>query len=325
MPRWLGASREFILKACKELGTTEDAFHQRIGDDLRWIELTPIGQSSERLDPFGIERRGLGYGQPAAHPLKHTASIGALNEYPWPNPDDVDISGLCERLNVLGNEYAVAGGSWSPFWHDAIDLVSLETLACQMYEDPVFVDTLLSRISDYYIDLSTRIFEEAGSRIDLFFIRNDFGTQIGPLISPNHFKRFIVPCLKRFTALGHRYGIKVMLHSSGGIMPLIPAIIESGVDALHALQPDCPGMQSAALKKSFGSSLVLSGGIDARNLLRTGTPEEVTREVIAKLRIMAPEGRYIAAPSVDVITDDIPVENILAMYDAVDEYDKQLS
>jgi uroporphyrinogen decarboxylase len=320
LPCWLGASREFVLKACSELDMTEEAFHRKIGDDLRWIDPEPMGQSSQRLDSFGIERKGSGYGQPASHPLKENSTIEALRKYPWPNPEAVDISGLQERLNALGDEWAVAGGSWSPFWHDAIDLVSLETLACLMYDDPVFVETLLARIVDYYIALSTRIFEEAGNRIDLFFIRNDFGTQTGPLISPELFRRYITPCLKRFTQLGHRYDIKVMLHSSGGILPLIPEIIEAEVDALHALQPDCPGMQSAALKRNFGKQLVLSGAIDARNILRTGSPEVVHRQVLEKLQIMAPGGGYIAAPSVDVVTEDIPVENILAMYEAIKEY-----
>ncbi len=320
VPRWLGASREFLLKACGELGIDEEEFHRKIGDDLRWVELEPMGQSAQRLDTFGIERKGSGYGQPAAHPLKESTTVEALKQYPWPNPEEPDISGLTKRIESLGDQFAIAGGSWSPFWHDAIDLVSLETLACLMYDDPVFVETLLARITDYYIALSTRIFEEAGSRIDLFFIRNDFGTQTGPLISPDLFRRYITPCLKRFTQLGHRYGIKVMLHSSGGILPLIPEIIEAGVDALHALQPDCPGMQSAALKKSFGKQLVLSGAVDARNVLRTGSPEQVRLQVNKKLKVMTPGGGYIAAPSVDAVTEDIPVENILAMYEAIDAF-----
>lgn len=320
IPRWLGTSREFIEKACTILGVDEEEFHKRIGDDLRWIETEPIGQSNLRIDPFGIRRIGSGYGQPTSHPLKEKASVTALGNYPWPKAEAVDISGIRTRIESFGGEFAISGGPWSPFWHDAIDLVSLETLACLMYDDPIFVETLLARIVDYYIALSTRIFEEVGSHIDIFFIRNDFGTQTGPLISPRHFKRFITPCLKRFVQLGHRFDIKVMLHSSGGILPLIPEIIEAGVDALHALQPDCPGMQSMALKKSFGKQIVLSGAIDARHILRTGKPEEVRKEVLAKLEIMCLGGGYIAAPSVDVVTEDIPVENILAMYEAIETF-----
>lgn len=320
LPRWLGASREFTLNACTYLGVEEEEFHRLIGDDLRWIETEPVGQSRTRMDPFGIWRVGSGYGQPSTHPLKGAESVAALDSYPWPRADQVDISGIRKRVEEIGSEYAVAGGPWSPFWHDAIDLVSLETLACFMYDDPIFVETLLARIVDYYIALSTRIFEEAGSSIDIFFIRNDFGTQTGPMISPRHFRRFISPCLKRFVQLGHRYDIRVMLHSSGGILPLIPEIIEAGVDALHALQPDCPGMQGSALKKSFGSQIVLSGGIDARNILRTGSPEDVRKEVRGKLEILSAGGGYIAAPSVDAVTEDIPVENILAMYETIEVF-----
>jgi uroporphyrinogen decarboxylase len=196
----------------------------------------------------------------------------------------------------------------------------METLACLMYDDPLFVETLLSRIVDYYAGVNTRIFEEAGDLIDLVFIRNDFGTQTGPLISVEHFERFVAPCLRRLVAVARKYGIKTMLHSSGGIRPLIPAIAATGIDALHALQPDCPGMQGSALKKDFGGKLVLSGGIDARGVLLRGNPDEVRSSVLATLDVLAPSGGYIASPSVDALTEDVPVANVLAMFDAIAEW-----
>lgn len=318
--RWLGASREFIALACAELGVDEEGLRVRIGDDLRWVDDAPIGQSVRRVDPFGIERRGSGYGQPSSHPLREAPTIESLRDYPWPESEQEDVSGIRERIAEASERYAIVGGSWSPFWHDAVDLLGMETLACLMYDDPLFVETMLSRIVDYYAAVNTRIFEEAGDLIDLIFVRNDFGTQTGPLISVEHFERFVAPCLRRLVEVAHRYGIKVMLHSSGGIRPLIPAIAATGVDALHALQPDCPGMQGAALRKDFGGKLVLSGGIDARGVLLRGTPAEVRSGVLATLDAMAPGGGYIAAPSVDAVTEDVPVANVLAMFDAVAEW-----
>ncbi|MDX9959599.1 MAG: uroporphyrinogen decarboxylase family protein, partial [Spirochaetia bacterium] len=156
--------------------------------------------------------------------------------------------------------------------------------------------------------------------IDQHIIRNDFGTQTGPLISKEHFERFISPCIKRLVEVAQRYDIKTMFHSSGGIRPLLPSIIGTDIDALHALQPDCPGMQGSAIKKEFGHRLVLSGGIDARGVLLHGTTSEVRQSVIETLRMLAPEGGYLAAPSVDAITEDTPVANILAMYDAISEW-----
>ena len=318
--RWLGASREFIAKACAELGVDEEAFRLRIGDDLRWIDAAPIGQGLRRVDPFGIERRGSGYGQPSSPPLREAPTMENLRDYPWPESEGEDVSFIRDRIADAAGRYAIVGGSWSPFWHDAVDLVGMETLACLMYDDPLFVETMLSRIVDYYVAVNTRIFEEAGDLIDLVFIRNDFGTQTGPLISIEHFERFVAPCLKRLVEVSRRYGIRTMLHSSGGIRPLIPAIAATGIDALHALQPDCPGMQGAALKKDFGGKLVLSGGIDARGSLLRGNPGEVRSSVLATLDVMAGGGGYIAAPSVDAVTEDVPVANVLAMFDAIAEW-----
>jgi uroporphyrinogen decarboxylase len=309
-----------VTKACVELNVDEEQFRLRIGDDLRWISPDPLGQGGRVVDAFGIERRGAGYGQPISHPLRESPTIERLRDYPWPDPEAEDTSGIRDRIAPLADLYAIAGGNWSPFWHDAVDLVGMETMACLMYDDPVFVETMLNRIVDYYVTLNTRVFEEAGDLIDIVFIRNDFGTQTGPLISEDHFERFISPCIKRLVHAAHRYDIKVMFHSSGGIRPLIPALINTGIDALHALQPDCPGMQSLSLKQEFGNRIVLSGGIDARGPLLRGNPAEVRENVLATLRSLAPGGGYLAAPSVDVITDDVPVANVLAMYDAIAGY-----
>ena len=322
LAKWLGASPEFIAKARSELGLDEEAFRRRIGDDLRWVAPpSPARPGGGRADAFGVERRGAGYGQPTDHPLAGTPTVAALRDFAWPDPEAVDLAGLRPRIAAFGGEFAVASGDWSPFFHDAIDLVGLESLACLMYDDPVFVETLLGRIVDYYAAVCTRAFEEAGDLMDIFLIRNDFGAQTGPLVGPEHFRKYLSPCLKRLAELGRRYGLKVMLSSSGSIRPLIPAIVESGVDALHVLQPDCPGMQGASIKKDFGRSLVLSGGIDARGALLTGGSAEVRARVREALDALAAGGGYLAAPSVDALTEDVPVANVLAMYDAIAEWD----
>ncbi len=318
--RWLGASREFITKACVELDMDEEQFRVRIGDDLRFVSPDPIGQGGLSVDAFGIERRGAGYGQPVSHPLGDAPTIEALRDYPWPDPEDEDLAGLRARISHVAEQYAVAGGSWSPFWHDAVDLVGMETMACLMYDDPVFVETMLNRIVDYYVGLNTRTFEEAGDLIDIVFIRNDFGTQTGPLIGSEHFVRLVAPCIRRLVGVAHRYDVKVVFSSSGGIRPLLSALVATGIDALHGLQPDCPGMQPVAIRQVLGDSVVLSGGVNARGALLHGTPDEVRRDVWHTLRVFAPGGGYLAAPSVDAVTDDVPVENILAMYDAVAEW-----
>lgn len=319
--KWLGASAEFLARVRAETGMDEEAFRRRIGDDVRTVRPEPQGEGgASRRGPFGIERVGAGYGQPQGHPLKGSPTIEALRTYPWPDAEDIDVSTLRRTIAAYGGEFAIFGGDPSPFWHDAIDLVGMETLLILMYDDPDFVSTLLSRTADYRIAVSTRIFEEAGDLIDVFFLRDDFGGQIAPLIGPDQFEHFIAPVLRRFTDLAHRYGIRVMLSSGGAIRPLIPKLIAAGIDALHALQPDCPGMRPSAIKKEFGADLILSGALDARGLLLTGTPQEVRGHTRALLDAMTPGGGYLAAPSVDAITEDVPVENVLALFDEIGTY-----
>ncbi len=318
--RWLGASREFITKACIELNMDEEQFRLRIRDDLRWVSPDPIGQGGRTVDAFGIERRGIGYGQPTEHPLKDRPTIERLRDYPWPEPSLEGTEGIRDAIAPLAEHFAIAGGNWSPFWHDAIDLVSMETMAFLMYDDPVFVETMLHRIVDYYVAINTRVFEEAGDLIDVIFVRNDFGSQTGPLLGIEHFERFISPCIRRIVGAAHRYDIRVLFHSSGGIRPLLPSLLATGIDALHALQPDCAGMHPTAIKEEFGHRVVLSGGIDARGVLLHGSPPEVRRSVLETLDTLAAGGGYLAAPSVDAITADVPIANVLAMYDAIDEW-----
>ena len=95
-----------------------------------------------------------------------------------------------------------------------------------MCDNPALVDALLEHIVDYYVEVSRRIFDAAADLIDIFFIGNDFGAQIGPLIGESQFRRFYLPHLKRLIDLGHDYGLKVLLHCCGGFAPLIPAMIE---------------------------------------------------------------------------------------------------
>ena len=215
VPRWFGASRELLTRACTELSMDEEQFRVRIGDDVRFVSPDPMGQGGRVIDAFGIERRGAGYGQPTSHPLGDAPTIEKLRDYPWPDPQDEAVSGIRDTIMPFTDRYAVAGGSWAPFWHDAVDLLGMDTMACLMYDDPIFVETMLNRIVDYYVGLNTRTFEEAGDLIDIVFIRNDFGTQTGPLVGLDHFVRFITPCIRRLVDIAHRYDVLSRRASEG--------------------------------------------------------------------------------------------------------------
>jgi uroporphyrinogen decarboxylase len=182
------------------------------------------------------------------------------------------------------------------------------------------VDAVFGCLVDYYATVSQRIFDAAADALDVFFIGNDFGGRIGPLLGPRQFERFVMPHLRRLIDLGHAYKLKVQLHCCGGCEPLIPPMIAAGLDGLHAVQPSCQGMDLARLKAEYGKKILFNGAIDSHHVLIDGTPEVVRQKTFEVLSIMAPGGGYVAGASHDYILEETPVENVLAMFDAVEEW-----
>ena len=325
VPLWCGMSDEFRAKAKRELALDDEALLQRFGDDFRRV--FPVYKFPARkfkhpgcvsCTPFGVERHGLGYGQPFEHPLAN-ASLAEVNAYDWPNPDYVDASTVRSQAAPFQGSYAILGGDWSPFWHDAIDLLGMENLYMKMYDEPELVHSIMSHVTDFYFESSRRCFDAAADVIDIFFMGNDYGSQTGPLMGPDLFREFILPYQKRLIKLGKDYGLKTQLHCCGGIAPLIPILIEAGLDSLHAIQPSCAGMDLAKLKADFGKDIVLNGAIDSHHVLIDGTPDFVRTKTREVLDIMMPGGGYIGGASHDTILEETPVNNVLAMFDTIRE------
>lgn len=325
VPRWCGASAEFWEKAKRELGLDDEGLRLRFGDDFRRVSSRPPAVASplppgvSYVTPFGVPRTGLGYGQPTCHPLAQ-ASLKQIEDYPWPDPRRVDVSHVRAEAAVYGRRYAILGGEWSPFWHDLIDLLGMEQTYYLMYDQPKLIDAVLTHLVDYYATVSQRVFDSAASALDVFFIGNDFGSQQGPLLTIELFRSFIMPHLQRLVDLGHAYGLRVMMHCCGGFAELIPTLIEIGLDGLHAIQPCCRGMDLRRLKADFGSRILFNGAIDSHHVLIESQPSQVREKTREVLQILMPGGGYVAGASHDTILGETPVENVLAMFDAIQEY-----
>jgi hypothetical protein len=326
VPKWCGASPEFWNKAKNQLELDDEGLRLRLGDDFRRVYAGYVGpdlnlsQGATWKSPFGIEREGIGYGQPLSHPLADITTIDEAESYPWPDPEWMDPTHIRSDASEWVGEYAILGGDWSPFWHDVIDLLGHENLYYMMFDYPDVVKTVFERVTDYYAAVSRSIFEEAGDIVDIFFIGNDLGGQTGPLLGPDLYREFVHPSIVRLIDLGHEYGLKVMMHCCGGYRPLIPDLIEAGMDGLHALQPDAAGMDPAGLKADFGDRILLNGAIDSHHILINGeSPRFVRRKTLEVLEIMAPGGGYVAGASHDTILEETPLENVLAMFDAIME------
>ena len=158
-----------------------------------------------------------------------------------------------------------------------------------------------------------------GDKVQVVFVSGtDFGTQRGPFISPQTYRDLYKPFQKTINDKIHELtNWKVFIHSCGGIYPLIPDLIEAGFDVLNPVQCSAADMDPTRLKKEFGGQLVFwGGGVDTQKTLPFGTPDEVYKEVSERIEIFGANSGFVFN-SIHNIQSDVPVENILAMFKAI--------
>ena len=186
------------------------------------------------------------------------------------------------------------------------------TLACE----PDYVHQLYDRLVTAWLENLKRFVDAVEDRVQVLQICDDFGTQQSLFLSVDMFRRLVMPHYKRGLDWIHaNTNMKVLLHSDGAIFPLLPSLVEMGVDILNPVQTSAVGMDPVALKSQFGDQLCFWGAsLDCQKTLPYGSPAEVAQEVEAHLRHFAPGGGLVFA-SVHNIQAGVPAENVIAMFD----------
>ncbi len=167
-----------------------------------------------------------------------------------------------------------------------------------------------------------KLYQVVGDRVAAVFVTGtDFGMQRGPFISPQTYRELYQPFHKHVNDWLHSYtSWKTFMHSCGSIRLLIPDFIEAGFDILNPVQTSAANMEPVELKKQFGDQLTFwGGGVDTQRTLPFGTPDEVRQEVRQRIEIFGKGGGFIFN-SIHNVQAQTPIENILAMYETVQEY-----
>lgn len=189
-----------------------------------------------------------------------------------------------------------------------------------MYED--YVHEVFSEQVRRAIASFEKIYAAMGNDIDIFYLcGTDFGTQRGPFINPDVFHEFYKPYYKKMNDWIHEHTTwKTLKHSCGGIVPILPGLIEGGFDAVNPVQCSAAGMDPQFLKDTFGNDVVFyGGGVDTQKVLPFGTPEEVFEQTLERCEIFSKNGGYIFNP-IHIVQANTPVENAVAMYNAVKKF-----
>ncbi len=190
--------------------------------------------------------------------------------------------------------------------------------------DPDACFALGERLYQIHLANLERWLGAVGPFIDIILFGDDLGGQNGPMISPQAYRRLYKPFHARLWNRAKELAeVKVLLHSCGGIEPLLDDLIEAGMDAVNPVQTTCAGMDPRRLKDTYGERLTLwGGGCDTRSVLPAGTPDEVRRHVTEQLEILAPGGGFVFQQVHNVLAD-VPPRNVMAMFEAVTRYNER--
>ncbi|MCL4506398.1 MAG: uroporphyrinogen decarboxylase family protein [Chloroflexi bacterium] len=321
VPLWYGASDALTARLMQQCNVShEEALMQRLHIDFRRVHERYIGPDLGAKTYWGIERGGGYYGQPLTHPLAGVETVEQVAAYTgWPSPDWFDFSHLRQECEPW-RDYAIIGGPWAVVFTDATELVGMGEFFMKMHTHPEVMHAVMQKVSDFYYELALRFFEAAGDLLDIFFFGDDIGTQQSMIISLPHWREFCKPHVERFLKLGKQAGLKTMFHSCGAVRKMIPDLVEMGLDALNPIQVRARGMDLRELKTEFGARMAFHGGFDHQQVLPFGSEADVRAEAHRVIDIMAPGGGYCLAPSHDLMLDDFPPHNVIAMYDEAYQY-----
>jgi len=257
-------------------------------------------------------------------------TMDALDAYPWPDAlDPARYDGVEESVREIyeTTDWAICARLGGNIWELGNYLTGQENWMMHVSLQPDFCYELMRRVGEFQKTMYREGLKRIGKYISVIRLGGeDFGTQNGLLISPKMFRTLVKPILEdvylgikeQLADLGN-YDCKLMLHSCGGIEPLIEDFIEIGVDVLDPVQTRAKGMNAYQLKQDWGDQISFHGGIDTQGILPFGSIEDVIEETKIKLECFAPGGGYILCPTHN-LQADVLGENVLAMVNTGQEY-----
>jgi len=311
-------------------GRTCNYYDERVFEaldiDFRWISLKSLPQAQTPLAPDGTytDEWGVRYRHTefevgmVGHPLTE-ATLPDLESYAWPDPFAAGRDhGLRERVRFLHDrtDYAIAARPTPGF--------GVFEMCCALRGDAQYLMDLIInkpfalRLAHLVTEVMKGFYEvlldATAPYLHLVQYSGDYGTQHSTIMAPDTYREMMKPFDQEIISLIKHLApqAKVMQHSCGAILPIIPDLIETGVEVLNPLQPLAADMDLAKIKAEFGDKVCFHGAIDIQQAM-PGSQEDVERGLRASLAALGPGGGYIVAPS-NYIQPDVPAANVVHLY-----------
>jgi|LSQX01.1.fsa_nt_gb uroporphyrinogen decarboxylase len=284
----------------------------------------PLNGSTVYTDEWGVTR----IKPPTSHyydlyecPFdREDLTITDVNNYNWPDPEDPGrYRGVVERARELREKTDY--GVMFVFNVNVVHVTQFMRGFYLWFEDlllrPELLRTMMRRVVDIHLAVGERILPQVAPYVDIVQVSDDMGTQDRLQFSPEIYREIIKPFHREIYNMIHDLtSAKLWLHSCGAISEVLDDLIEIGVDIINPVQVAAKGMEIESLKERFGDRIVFWGGIDTQKLLPQGSPEEVAETVRRTAKILGKGGGYVLCGTHN-IQPEVPVENIITMYDTI--------
>jgi uroporphyrinogen decarboxylase len=269
-----------------------------------------IWQTSDEWNSgYSTERGGF--------PLASAQSLKDIEAHCWPKPEDVDYQELKRRHQGMDPGSAtILSLGWQPPFCTLLDLFGMEGAMLAMYENPKCIEAAIAHIESFILGAMKSSMGLCADYVQFYWCGDDFSTQRGMMISPEQWRRFLKPTYRKMFDLVKSFGLKVWFHSCGTFRPVLPDLVEMGMDVWETVQIHLQGNDPADLKREFGTAITFFGAVNCQKTLPFGSPEDVRREVRELIRVLGKGGGYICGPDHSV-QKNMPAENLLALYDEV--------
>jgi uroporphyrinogen decarboxylase len=333
VPREMGFTSPVLDEFRRRTGATDPAEH--FDFEVRYVGLAPTKRQVD-FSPFlgplpadgWVNEWGIGhvpgslyYFHDYVHPLQNISSAQEVRAFPFPDVTaDYRYAGLAEKVaNWHERGYAVqaeiphySGTLFECAWL----LRGLENLLVDFISNPDLATALLDYLTASGVESASRL---ARAGVDILLTGDDVGTQRGMMMSPKMWRRWLKPRLAEIIVAAKKAkpDLLVFYHSDGNIEPIIPELIEIGVDILNPVQPEC--MDPAQLKREYGADLAFWGTIGTQTTMPFGTPEDVRTAIREQIESTGQGGGLLLAPT-HVIEPDVPWENVMAFFESIEEY-----
>ena len=318
LPTQIDYTQEMKENIKKLLNVEEDQIDKRLDNNIKYL---PLNDKTRIDEEKGIQYDiwGVGWDQVLTEGfhIRHQPLINSDNirKYKFPEPEDKLLTIIKEiGKRERGNYFLLSLQDWTLF-ERAWLLRGYENILMGLCNNEKEINYLLDGITEFHIEVAKKIVKL--NIIDGIFTGSDVGTQRSMVMSPETWRKFFKKRYKKIWGIYKEKNLSVFHHSCGNIMEIIPDLIEIGLDVLNPIQPEA--MNPEELSKRFGKELTFFGGISTQNTLPFGTPQEVEKEIVDRIKVLGRNNGYIISPSHEVTSDCKP-ENFLMLVSILDKY-----